>query len=445
MAMREEDNVDIRSEEVQEILGTAPGWMVRWGTLMALIVVLIAVVLSFVIRYPDTVEKEIRISFTEPPKHLIAAKSGYIDKILVNNNEEVKEGQTLLVFRSTANYNHVLHLADLIQALPDERDSTLINFQPQASLDLGELQEDYFQFLEKQSAFRRRYERYADMDDVASMERQRSTLQNSLSYYRRQRSDLQSRLQERQQERSEKERLVRENRIPYREVQKVESRIEQLKNQLQQTQEIISNKKVEISIISTQISRMERGASENRLSASDALKESFFQLQKRVEEWVQQHVVQAPVEGIVQITGDNISKQQFITRGEEVMVVLPVKNRQLLGRMELEFQGSGAVQEDQEVIVRLEAYPPEEYGAVMGKVAWKSRVPDGDNSIPVQVVFPNGLRTTRGKNIEPGEELYGIANIITNDKRLIDRVVDWASAIRLNPPVALKSDTPESN
>lgn len=442
--MREEDNLDIRSEEVQEILGTPPGWMVRWGTVLALIVVVIAVALSFVIRYPDSVEKEISISFTEPPKHLIAAKSGYIDKILVNNNDEVKEGQTLLVFRSTANYNHVLHLADLIQALPDETDSTLINFQPLESLDLGELQEDYFQFIEKQSEFRRRYEQYADMDDVESMERQRSTLQNSLSYYRNQRAELQDRLQQRQQERLEKERLVRENRIPYREVQKVETRMEQLRNEIQQTQEIISNKKVEISILSTQISRTERGASENRLSASDALKESFFQLQKRVEEWVQQHVIQAPVEGIVQITGDNISKQQFISRGNEVMVVVPIKNRQLLGRMELDFQGSGAVREDQEVIVRLEAYPHDKYGAVIGKVAWKSKVPDGDNAIPVQVVFPNGLMTTRGKNIEPGEELYGEANIITNDKRLIDRIVDWASTIRLTVPMALKNN-PESN
>jgi len=442
--MREEDNLDIRSEEVQEILGTPPGWMVRWGTVLALLVVCIAVSLSFAIRYPDTVGDDIRISFTEPPKHLIAAKSGYIDKILVNNNDEVKEGQTLLVFRSTANYNHVLHLADLIQSLPDESDSTLINFQPIESLDLGELQEDYFQFIEKQSEFRRRYEQYADMDDVASMERQRRTLQNSLSYYRKQRSDLQNRLNARQQERLEKERLVRENRIPYREVQKVETRIEQIRNEIQQTQEIISNKKVEISILSTQISRTERGASENRLSASDALKESFFQLQKRVEEWVQQHVIQAPVEGIVQITGKNISKQQFISRGDEIMVVLPVKNRQLLGRMELKFQGSGAVQEDQEVIVRLEAYPPEEYGAVIGKVAWKSRVPNSKNAIPVQVVFPNGLTTTRGKNIEPGEELSGTASIVTNDKRLIDRIVDWATAIRFSPPVAFKS-TPESN
>ena len=83
-----------------------------------------------------------------------------------------------------------------------------------------------------------------------------------------------------------------------------------------------------------------------------------------------------------------------------------------------------AVKEDQEVIVRLESYPFPEYGAVIGQVAWKSRVPDQQNKIPVQVIFPNGLVTTTGRNIDPGEELSGAAEIITNEKRFIDRIVD---------------------
>ena len=429
--MREEDNLEIRSEDVQEILGNPPHWMVRYGSFLALGVLMTFFWLAYYVRYPDKVKSEITISFTEPPRTLVAPQSGIIDRILVNNNDKVTAGQTLMVFKSTADYNHVLHLRDLMESLPDEADSTLMNFAPMESLDLGELQEDFFRFLEKQSEYRRRYEQYAELEDVQSLQRQRTNLQRSLRFFRDQQDNLESRLADSQQERLNKERLVRQNRLPYREVQKVEERIENLQTDLRKTREIISDRELEISILNGQISKTERGVSENRLTASDALKESFFQLRKRVEEWVQLNILQAPIGGIVQITGRDISKDQFIVSQNEVMVVVPVDNRQLLGRMFLEFNGSGPVREDQEVIVRLDAYPYQDYGAVIGQVSWKSKVPTQKNKIPVEVVFPNGLTTTLGKDIDPGEELTGVGYIILNDRRFINRIVDWGRSFRL--------------
>ncbi len=427
--MREEENMEIRSEEVQEILGNPPPWMVRYGTGVAIGVLALFLWLSFFIKYPDTISGDIRISFTEPPRHLVAAQSGYIDKVLVNNGDEVKEGQTLIVFRGggTANYNHILHLQDLIRYLPNDADSTLLMFNPTDALEdpeLGELQEDFFNFLEKKSQFARRSEQYSTQGDVVSLEEQKRILQRQVGYYRNNQEALEQRLEDKRTDKDYKEGLVRENRLPFSEVQKVEDDIKRLETELQKIEELISDKRVEISMLNTQITRAERGVSENRVTASDALKESFIQLRIRVDEWVRNHVIQSPLDGVVQITGDNISRDQFIIAEDEVMVVVPLRNRQLLGRMELEFSGSGTVKEDQEVIVRLESYPFPEYGAVIGQVAWKSRVPDQQNKIPVQVIFPNGLVTTTGRNIDPGEELSGAAEIITNEKRFIDRIVD---------------------
>lgn len=424
--MREEENMEIRSEEVQEILGNPPHWIVRYGTGMAVGVLALFLWLSFFIKYPDTISGEIQISFTEPPRHLLAAQSGYIDKVLANNGDEVEEGQTLIVFRGgTANYNHVLHLQDLIRNLPDDADSTLLTtFNPDEGLELGELQENFFNFLEKKSEFARRSEQYTTQGDVVSLEEQRRTLQRRVGYYRNTQESIEQRLEEKRTDKEYKEGLVRDNRLPFSEVQKVEDDIKRLETELQKVEELISDKRIEISMLNTQIARAERGVSENRVTASDALKESFIQLRIRVDEWVRNHVIQSPLDGVVQITGDNISRDQFIVTEEEVMVVVPMRNRQLLGRMELEFSGSGTVKEDQEVIVRLKSYPFPEYGAVIGQVAWKSRVPDRQNKIPVQVIFPNGLVTTTGRNIDPGEELSGDAQIITNEKRFIDRIVD---------------------
>ena len=70
--MEELDRMEIRSEEVQEILGTPPGWLVRWGTIVAFAALVVLGWIGFWIQYPDIVEARIRVTSTDPPKRLIA-------------------------------------------------------------------------------------------------------------------------------------------------------------------------------------------------------------------------------------------------------------------------------------------------------------------------------------------------------------------------------------
>ena len=65
--MLEHENIELRSEEVQEILGTPPGWMTRYGTLIFLIALVVIGYIGFLVKYPDTVESKVKISLTDPP------------------------------------------------------------------------------------------------------------------------------------------------------------------------------------------------------------------------------------------------------------------------------------------------------------------------------------------------------------------------------------------
>ena len=67
--MNNENNIDVRNEEIQEILGTPPGWILRFGTLIFLIVIVLLIWLSYWIQYPDVVESEIIVSFNDPPSN----------------------------------------------------------------------------------------------------------------------------------------------------------------------------------------------------------------------------------------------------------------------------------------------------------------------------------------------------------------------------------------
>jgi len=82
---------------------------------------------------------------------------------------------------------------------------------------------------------------------------------------------------------------------------------------------------------------------------------------------------------------------------------------------------SGKVKVGQEVKIKFDGYPFNEFGAVEGKIESISMIAR-DNLYLINVSLPNGLKTTYNKTLEFKQEMQGIADIITEDMRLIERI-----------------------
>ena len=104
-------------------------------------------------------------------------------------------------------------------------------------------------------------------------------------------------------------------------------------------------------------------------------------------------------------------------------MVVPAQRSEIIGKIDLKIDGSGRVREGQKGIVKLNSYPYAEFGALEGNIKWKGRLPSGA-TIPIEVNFPEGLITTTGRTIEPSREMTGRAEIITEDKRFIERIFE---------------------
>jgi multidrug efflux pump subunit AcrA (membrane-fusion protein) len=100
----EEKEITIRTEEVNEILTSAPKWLYRWGISVIFILILVAVGLSYFIKYPDILTADIRLTTLNPPVTLISKTNGKLTHLLVKNNEQLKYNQTIAVIENTANY-----------------------------------------------------------------------------------------------------------------------------------------------------------------------------------------------------------------------------------------------------------------------------------------------------------------------------------------------------
>jgi multidrug efflux pump subunit AcrA (membrane-fusion protein) len=431
---QEIDEINIRSEEVQEILGTPPPWLVRWGTILAFMVFVLLAWLSFLVKYPEVVEDKIRIYYKEPSVGLRASLPNYIDEVLVRNNQIVDSGQTIIAFKNSGNFLHILTLEDRIASLNDYNEESLMRLEIPPNLSLGELQSDLQDFLDKrQQVLNGDLRENLEALDLRTLRSRVSRLEISLGYLRQNRQTLDQQLSDTEQEQVNTEHLVKVDRASTAEVNEIKRRLADLKKEANRTDAEIRERETELSSSKLQINALEKGLGKGDKLSNSMLKDSFFKLLARLRTWKSHNIIESPINGQVQIVGANVSPNNFVNGDEELVVIVPAKSDKVVGRMSLPFNGSGKVKVGQKVIVKLESLPYEENGSLIGTVSWKSRVPSEQAKrmmIPIEVVFPNGLVTTTGKQVASEDELLGDARVITEEKRFIERVFQRFRAYR---------------
>ena len=112
--MPEIKEIELRSEEVQDILTRVPHWMIRWGNVVILLLLFLVFLVSWFVKYPDIIATEIVITTQIPPEKLIARNSGRIEAILIEDKEIISKNTPLAVIENAANYNDVFLLKELL-------------------------------------------------------------------------------------------------------------------------------------------------------------------------------------------------------------------------------------------------------------------------------------------------------------------------------------------
>ena len=96
-----EEEAPRHTEEMQEIIGAPPAWLLRWGITLFFSVLILILGLSELIQYPDVVKTQLKIQSTNLPQAVMAGTSGKLVKLWVQNNQDVKQGQTLAIIENT--------------------------------------------------------------------------------------------------------------------------------------------------------------------------------------------------------------------------------------------------------------------------------------------------------------------------------------------------------
>ena len=419
---REYDNIELRSEEVQEILGTPPGWLARWGTLAALVAVVALGWVGFWIELPETIEADIRITSKDPPRRFIASKTTMLKEVLVENEGKVDSGKTMLLFDSKARLGHVLNLEAALLGV--KSDTQILDLQLGRDLLLGELLPDYYDFLEKWEQYEMVSSRRLDNYGRRETENRVRELEINIEELHRKKERLERLLDvakanyEREQDLFKRGALTREDLNPTR-MEK-----ERIEREIQDVQSEIRTKSFQIATLRDK-ARTDSGRAkvlQDQTIAFNLLKDSFAKLKNKVSDWKREYTVEAPISGLVLFGKDNIAPGQFVQRDTILLIIQPVKPAGMVGRIELSAEDAGQVNKGQKVQVKLYDFPFPDYGAAWGYVEGKGRIPSGGR-LPVEIRFPGDtLVTTKGGRVQPEGEMRGKATIFLSNRRLIQRL-----------------------
>jgi HlyD family secretion protein len=101
---------ELRSEEFQEVLGTVPLWILRWGITVLAVVVVILLIGSAIVKYPDVIPAQVVLTGSTPPATIVAHTSGKLKELYATDNQKVKAGDYLAVIDNPAKTEDVLDL-----------------------------------------------------------------------------------------------------------------------------------------------------------------------------------------------------------------------------------------------------------------------------------------------------------------------------------------------
>jgi hypothetical protein len=112
---------------------------------------------------------------------------------------------------------------------------------------------------------------------------------------------------------------------------------------------------------------------------------------------------------------------------------VPTDGKGIVGLVSVPLAISGKVLEGQRVVMKFDSYNYQDSGVVHGIIGSKALVPNDKKMLSVRVNLPNGLVTSYGKTLTFDQQMLGSAEIISEDKRFVERLFNkLISAFRNN-------------
>ena len=417
--MKEGKEIELRSEELQDVLGAVPSSLRRWGITGMFLFVSLLLAVGWYFKYPDTVSAEGALTGENPPADAIAKAAGKITVLYVAEGRTVKTGERLAVIENPASTEDVLYLKDLtetIMAYPDTPPTTT-----KRELKLGAIQSSYSAFSSTFDA----YQQFVELDyypsKIKTLEAQAELYERLYSVAEKQHELTIRRYETAGKRYSRDSSLYADRAISEQDMEDAETRLTEMKSTLENSRSTLENLRLQAMKSDESLLDIRLQYRDKRTSLLSELRNRAVQLAADIKVWEMTYVLSSPADGTVTSSG-YWSENRNVTVGEAVFTIVPRVADNLTVKVKLPSQRSGKVKPGQRANVRFVNYPDNEFGMVKGVVESVSPVPS-EGIYTVYIGLPDGLTTTYKKTLPFSQAMQAQIDIITDDMRLLERIV----------------------
>lgn len=412
----------IRSDEMNEILGTPPKAIIRYGvTVIGAIIVMIVVGSAF-IRYPDVIPVPITITTQSPPEMLVARSAGKPMAILVEDKVVVKPNQVVAIMQNSARYGDMLKLKAIVEQNGGITPSVaaLATMRFPVNLSLGEVQGSYNELIKAQA------ELALFMNQQFYPKKERAMIQQ-IEGYKAYRAKMSSQMAISQQDYKlilkqlkRDSLLLSQKVIAAADYEKTESAMLARKGSVAQQSISATNAEIEQARLEQSLTELRMEAQNKQQQLESSLVGLYNQLRSAVAQWEEKYILKTHQAG--KLTYLKVwSTSQEVRAGEILFAVIPQKAGKIVGVATVNKAAIGKVAEGQNVNIKLSGYPNQEFGTLRGKVLNLSLAP-GDSIYAATISIPQNLVTTYRRQLHLRGELTGTAEISTDELSILARV-----------------------
>jgi len=447
MSEKEEINkkkeLEIRSQAFEEIIGRPPKWIIRWGITVFFFISIVMLLMTWVFKYPDIIEAPVVIITENVSATLTSKANGSLEKVFFNEGDSVKAGDFIAVIENTANYNHIIVLFSIIDKLQvnnalifnnvdsinsifentftnvsisNGNNNTLIN------LNLGNIDVSWSSFFSKWYEYYDYLKNDYDGQKIDALKKRYGFYGKLLIQHEKQlrinKEDLSLSIKQFDRDSA----LFLKTVISASEFELSKKNLLQKKAGFETMRTSLIQSQLQCNETEQLIIEMENNRANIIKQYQIALSQLFSALLASAEQWKMNFLIVSPING--KLSYPKVwTKNQNISIGEPVATIIPFEQSKIIGKVSLSVIGSGKVKIGQNVNIKLNNYPFLEFGMLRAKISSISLVPH-DNTYLVELEILQDMKTNYGITIEFRQEMTGTAEIITEDMRLIERLIN---------------------
>lgn len=407
----------------ENFLSRPPNWIMRRGNLILFVFFVLLVVFAFFLKYNEVIHAEILVTSENPPIALYSQKEGKLVFTNFRSGQEVSRDEILSVVENPSKWEDVFYLREQL------KDTATIHSLNELYLKFPsdlELEVDIHLSYQKCLKAFQNYLLYLNLDQeehenenlslrISRLKRQIKIKEVQLNTARRNYA-LAKQSYDRQKG------LFKKGVISQQQLDANEQEMLTAQNEVNNIREELESLHVDtLNLNNLSLKSLNRNIV-NSSSYFSELQLAKQELRGKIDEWENSYALKSPVSGTITVF-DVWNNYQYVATGEHVLTILPDKKNKIIGKCKVPIKNSAKIGKGQDVMIKLDNYPYNEWGLLQGKVVNISETPKKgkDAYYSVYVEIPS-LITTYNKEIEFKQEMMGSSKIILQKTSLLERV-----------------------